>query len=119
MVHDCNLFSTHTLKCQHLASLVIFSWRRTNFGKSSSLSILCLNPSVSTGLEKTRSSWLLFSKVMATDVKITRCPYVDSHLHSSLSTWSLCSESIILYSYSSLSTSIQEPLSSSHSFLIT
>ena len=118
-----SLWSMTIISFLHIFSsintLVIFSWRRTNFGKSSSLSILCLNPSVSTGLEKIRPRWLLFSKVMDTNVKITRCPYMDSHLYSSLSTWSLCSESIILYSYSSLSTNIQEPLSSPHSFLIT
>ena len=56
MVHDCNLFFTHIFKYYHLASLVIFSWQRTNFGKSSSLSILCLNPSVSTGLEKNKTT---------------------------------------------------------------
>lgn len=118
-----SLWSMTIISFLHIFSsintLVIFSWRRTNFGNSSSLSILCLNPSVSTGLEKIRPRWLLFSKVMDTNVKITRCPYMDSHLYSSLSTWSLCSESIILYSYSSLSTNIQEPLSSPHSFLIT
>ena len=118
-----SLWSMTIISFLHIFSsintLVIFSWRRTNFGKSSSLSILCLNPSVSTGLEKIRPRWLLFSKVMDTNVKITRCPYMDSRLYSSLSTWSLCSESIILYSYSSLSTNIQEPLSSPHSFLIT
>ena len=118
-----SLWSMTIISFLHIFSsintLVIFSWRRTNFGKSSSLSILCLNPSVSTGLEKIRPRWLLFFKVMDTNVKITRCPYMDSRLYSSLSTWSLCSESIILYSYSSLSTNIQEPLSSPHSFLIT